>query len=240
MPVQHVLEDPAQIAQRPVTTRETVDQGAIEWLLLCCANVPILLTEARLFLKPEHFFPNEVEFRLVFEALCYSHDNYGGVTFETLKEKDADRATTIDPHNKRRIVRALEIVEALGKVPQQKKKPEKHVLWIGIEVDAETLRTRIAKRLTERMDQGMIEEVAALHASGTSWEKLESFGLEYRFIARYLQKNICKEEMLEKLRFAINGYARRQRTWFRKHDDIHWVQSSEEASRLIDSFIATP
>jgi tRNA dimethylallyltransferase len=62
----------------------------------------------------------------------------------------------------------------------------------------------------------MIDEVKKLHESGVSWERLENFGLEYRFIAEFLQNKISEEQMLETLKLKIWQYAKRQRTWFKK------------------------
>jgi tRNA dimethylallyltransferase len=81
------------------------------------------------------------------------------------------------------------------------------------------------------MNEGMIEEVSRLHAQGLSWERLDSFGLEYRFIARYLQNAITKEEMMSKLQIAIGQFAKRQMTWFRRMEKkgvpIEWVSAND-------------
>ena len=77
----------------------------------------------------------------------------------------------------------------------------------------------------------MIEEVSRLHAQGLSWERLDSFGLEYRYIARYLQNVITKEEMTSKLQIAIGQFAKRQMTWFRRMEKkgvpIEWISGDD-------------
>jgi tRNA dimethylallyltransferase len=76
-----------------------------------------------------------------------------------------------------------------------------------------------------------VEEVVNLHSSGLSWTKLESFGLEYRFLAQYLQKMITFDEMKDKLNIAIHQFAKRQETWFRRMERkgimINWIQGDD-------------
>ena len=93
------------------------------------------------------------------------------------------------------------------------------------------LRKRITKRLEERLENGMIEEVSDLHSAGLSWSKLESFGLEYRFISQYLQEQITFDEMKNKLNIAIHQFAKRQETWFRRMEKkgviINWIANDD-------------
>lgn len=137
---------------------------------------------------------------------------------------DPRRAATIDTQNSRRLIRAIEIATALGAVPEITPADSPYD-WIvfGIDIDPDTLRTRIATRLDERLKTGMIDEVAALHQDGVTWERLEGFGLEYRFIAKHLQGELDREELRTQLFFAICQYAKRQRTWLRRDPDIVWL-----------------
>ena len=107
--------------------------------------------------------------------------------FKILKQKDSTRAKIIDPRNKIRIIRALEIVGQLGKVPKIKSQPIFNCLQIGIYKSPNELKTRIKKRLEERLAQRMIKEIETLHKKVLSWKKVESFGLEFKYIAFYLQ-----------------------------------------------------
>jgi tRNA dimethylallyltransferase len=143
--------------------------------------------------------------------------------FLRLKKIDPERAETIDAKNPRRLVRAIEIVEGLGKVPTLRTDPPYETLFIGIEAENDLLRERIHKRLLTRMDQGMLEEVARLHDEGLSWKRMEDLGLEYRYLARHIQEKISKDEMLAELELEIMHYAKRQYTWFRKNKRIHWI-----------------
>jgi tRNA dimethylallyltransferase len=130
-----------------------------------------------------------------------------------------------------RLIRAIEIETARNAPnhPNQndKKKPEINALVFGTKLERAELRRRIALRLEERLKQGMVEEVRDLHSRGLGWERLESFGLEYRFIAEYLQNKITFEEMKNGLNIAIGQFAKRQETWFRRMEKkgiaINWL-----------------
>jgi tRNA dimethylallyltransferase len=143
--------------------------------------------------------------------------------FLRLKKIDPERAETIDAKNPRRLVRAIEIVEGLCKVPTLRTDPPYETLFIGIEAENGLLRERIHKRLLTRMDQGMTDEAVRLHAEGLSWKRMEDLGLEYRYLARHIQGKISKDEMLAELELEIMHYAKRQYTWFRKNKRIHWI-----------------
>ncbi|MEK7514369.1 MAG: tRNA (adenosine(37)-N6)-dimethylallyltransferase MiaA [Patescibacteria group bacterium] len=146
-----------------------------------------------------------------------------------LASMDMKRFQSIDQKNPRRLVRAIEIATALGKVPRLKKKGiEAELLQIGIKTDNEILKKNIGKRLIDRFEKGMIEEIKALHAQGVSWERLEELGLESRFIALYIQGKMTEEEMKKKLLLESWKYAKRQKTWFKKDERIKWFDIDEK------------
>ena len=158
--------------------------------------------------------------------------------FEELKKLDPERAKTIDPHNKRRLIRAIEIAKKLGKVPPLKKQPLPYpVLFLGIEKNFSELKKLIEKRLLKRLKQGMIEEVKKLRESGVSWKKLESFGLEYEWIAKYLQGKIEKEEMIKKLQKDIEKFAKKQIKVFKKDERVVWIKNEREAKKAVRKFL---
>jgi tRNA dimethylallyltransferase len=164
--------------------------------------------------------------------------------FKMLEKLDPDRAKNIDPKNKVRLIRAIEICKTLGSVPKLKANSQKlkaksyDFLQIGIDVPKEILNEKIKKRLGRRFNEGMAEEVQNLNKNGVSWERLEYFGLEYRWIARYLQKKISLKEMQEKLYYDIIHYAKRQMTWFKKDKRILWLKSYEEIENAAQEFIS--
>lgn len=137
--------------------------------------------------------------------------------FTLLREHDPERAKEIDRHNKVRLIRALEIIENLGKVPIVTKECKYDVGWVYLDFPDEILKERIHKRLLKRMKQGMVQEASKLHKEGLSFKRMESLGLEYRYLALLLQNKISKKEFLEQLESAIWHYAKRQRTWFKKY-----------------------
>lgn len=148
--------------------------------------------------------------------------------FKILSELDPERAATIDKHNPRRLVRAIEIAEALGKVPPLTYESTKYdPLFIGVSLPKDILELRIKRRLRSRIERGMIQEAEQLHAKGLSWERMESLGLEYKYLALHLQGKLSAEEMETELAKAIIDYTKRQMTWFKKNPRIIWLTPPE-------------
>lgn len=159
--------------------------------------------------------------------------------FAKLTKLDPVRATDIDRYNKRRLVRALEIIAATGKptpgfniaYPHGRNKKYKiggkgyRVLFLGVKLPQKELERRIYTRLIRRLKNGMVREIKKLHSSGVSWKRLDDFGLEYRYISRYLRGLISYDEMVEQLYRAIKNYAKRQMRWFKRNPQIKWSQS---------------
>ncbi|MFA6536751.1 MAG: tRNA (adenosine(37)-N6)-dimethylallyltransferase MiaA [Candidatus Paceibacterota bacterium] len=155
--------------------------------------------------------------------------------FEQLKKLDPRRASQIDKNNPRRLIRAIEIARAIGKVPEFNFFGSKYnVLKIGLNLPAEKLKKRISIRLFARIREGMIGEATKLHRAGLSWKRMEDLGLEYRFQAKYLRGEISKEEMVKQLESAIWHYAKRQMTWFRRDKNIKWFEP-KDSSRIVQT-----
>ncbi len=135
---------------------------------------------------------------------------------------------TTDTVNRKRITRAIEI-----EIYEQEHRftgplfPDLRPLIIGIRFDRELRRERITMRLRQRLDAGMAGEVEKLIASGIAPEKLEYYGLEYKFLTWYVTGKISYDEMFAGLNTAIHRFAKRQMTWFRKMERegirIHWL-----------------
>lgn len=157
-----------------------------------------------------------------------------------LEAQDPARAATIDRYNPLRLIRALEIVAALGTVPSitrhEPSTAENHSTILVLNPPKEVLRERIRTRLLNRFASGMTEEVEKLHAQGISWERLESFGLEYRFIAQLLRDSVDQETVRIELEHAIWHYARRQLSWLRRWErqgtTLTWIPDPKEAMNL--------
>ncbi|PIR82164.1 tRNA (adenosine(37)-N6)-dimethylallyltransferase MiaA [Candidatus Kaiserbacteria bacterium CG10_big_fil_rev_8_21_14_0_10_59_10] len=151
--------------------------------------------------------------------------------FSMLEELDPRRAESIDRHNKRRLIRALEIAHAPGGSARASKgaarPPAYDTLWIGLALDTKARRERIARRLKARLRQGMVAEARRLHASGLSYKRMDALGLEYRALARYLQGKVSRKDLESQLHRDICRYAKRQVTYWRRNNEIRWFAPSQ-------------
>ncbi len=147
-----------------------------------------------------------------------------------LKKLDTRRANSVDKNNPRRLIRSIEIATAIGEVPQLKTKLNFNALQIGLTLPREKIREKIRSLLEKRLDSGLVEEVDTLHKNGLSFERMDELGLEYRYVAKYLQQELSFDEMKEKLFTEISRYAKRQMTWFKRDKRIGWftpIQTKE-------------
>jgi tRNA dimethylallyltransferase len=160
-----------------------------------------------------------------------------------LETLDPQSAATIDRKNPRRVIRALEVCLVSGKPFSEQRRlatPLYSSLLLGIHWPRDVLYKRIDQRVDERMGQGMVQEVRNLVEQGISHERLEALGLEYRFISRWLRGEFKNEaEMVERLKFAIHDFTRRQLTWFRKETRIVWIEGErvELANTVVERFM---
>jgi len=153
--------------------------------------------------------------------------------YSLLKSKDPRRAKTIDPDNPVRLVRALEVINELGVVPKIQKKSKYQTLYIGLDIPTKELYTRIQKRVLDRFEnQNMLQEAIDLDANGLDYERMESLGLEYRYMARHLQGEISYNEMVSELTTKTIQFAKRQRTWFKRNKKIYWFNSLKETKKV--------
>jgi tRNA dimethylallyltransferase len=158
-----------------------------------------------------------------------------------LEKLDKNRAKNIDANNPVRLIRAIEIAKALGKVPVLNKSATfsagaenvaLEVLKIGLTLPSEILKERIHTRLLSRIKKGMIKEIENLHKNGVTWKRLHSFGLEYRHVSIYLQGKFTKPEMIEKLNTEIWHFAKRQNTWFKRDSDTLWINPLKKSDKI--------
>ena len=150
---------------------------------------------------------------------------------------------TTDVTDRERTMRAIEIAEHKTDTPPPPA-PDIRPLILGIRWKREVLRQRIAARLKERLNTGLIEEVEYLQQHGVTWERLELLGLEYRFLAQYIQGQIKnRNDLFQKLNGAIARFAKRQETWFRRMEKnriyIHWIDEADQRAAH-DLVKATP
>jgi tRNA dimethylallyltransferase len=152
--------------------------------------------------------------------------------FVNLKKQDPARAISMDTpserNNKVRLIRALEIADALGKNPLPSIQEQKyHALWIGINPLFTVLEQKIIKRLSQRLKTGMVAEAKRLYAGGLSYKRMEALGLEYRSLARFLQGKITRAEMEAELGRDIRRYAKHQLSYWKRNTEIKWIKPSQ-------------
>lgn len=147
-----------------------------------------------------------------------------------------------DLNDRQRTIRAIEIARHEAQHRSDSEPfPEIRPLVIGIRWERAALRQRITERLRQRLEGGMVEEVEQLHAAGVAWERLDYYGLEYRFVGAFLRGELKRNDMFQRLNSAIHAFAKRQETWFRRMERngvaIHWVDGAgdtlAEARELI-------
>jgi tRNA dimethylallyltransferase len=161
---------------------------------------------------------------------------------EKMNAEFAHHLNNSDKHNPRRLIRYIEIMEQGGSTKPVKRQDKYNFLLLGLSWPDDVLRERIMARLMSRLDkENMVGEIENLQADGVSWQRLNSFGLEYRFIAYYLQGKLEYDEMIEKLGIAIYRFAKRQKTWFKRWEKqgrkIEWIKDLKEAEKLVDKFL---
>jgi tRNA dimethylallyltransferase len=141
-----------------------------------------------------------------------------------------DQHNTSDLNDRSRLIRAIEIAEGEQQADARPlAMPQLIPQVFGLKWPRELLRQRITKRLRERLDHGLVEEVENLHSAGISWETLDYYGLEYRFVAQYLRGQLNRNDLFQKLNSAIHQFAKRQETWFRRMERqgiaIRWLNA---------------
>ncbi len=137
---------------------------------------------------------------------------------------------TTDVDSCQRAIRAIEIEEYNLHTPTPKRElPPVDSLIIGVDIDREERRQKITRRLKQRLENGMVEEVRGLLDEGIPAEDLIYYGLEYKFVTEYITGQLSYEEMFKRLEIAIHQFAKRQMTWFRGMErrgfTIHWIDA---------------
>lgn len=148
-----------------------------------------------------------------------------------------------DTANRKRLIRAIEIARYQSEHPDDSSEHRSlNSLVLGIRYERNIRRERITMRLRERLEEGMVEEVDELLMSGVTAEKLDYYGLEYRFISKYLLNELTYDEMFSKLNTAIQQFAKRQMTYFRgmerRGTTIHWLEGSFSMEEKITQALA--
>jgi len=146
-----------------------------------------------------------------------------------LEKLDPVRAKTIDQKNKRRLIRAIEVASTLGFVPRPVSEDLPYdILVIGLTVDMTKHGDTLKKRIEDRLQIGMVEEVENLLKLGVTHAKLESLGLEYTYLSRYLRGDLSLETMISELAIKSRQFAKRQLTWLKRDSTIHWFNRDDK------------
>ena len=137
---------------------------------------------------------------------------------------------TTDVDTAKRAIRAIEIEEYYAHTPVDERSfPQMNSLIIGVDIDRELRREKITRRLHQRLEEGMIDEVRLLIEQGIQPDDLIYYGLEYKYLTLYLIGKLTYEEMFTQLETAIHQFAKRQMTWFRGMErrgfTIHWMNA---------------
>ncbi len=168
-----------------------------------------------------------------------------------LKKLDPERLKTVDRNNPVRLIRAIEIATALGNVPKLKKQKSPYqILQIGLKLSDNEMKTKIYERLISRIKKGMIQEAENLHKNGLSFKRMRELGLEYRYLAYFLEKKQPlkassgrmtknKKDFIKKLETEIWRYSKRQRLWFKRDKKIKWFspKNLKEIEKEIHKFL---
>ena len=138
---------------------------------------------------------------------------------------------TTDVDTAQRAIRAIEIEDYYSRIPLDEREFEQvESLVVGLKIDRDLRREKISRRLRERLDQGMVDEVRRIIDSGVKPEDLIYYGLEYKYLTLYVIGELKYEEMVSQLEIAIHQFAKRQMTWFRGMEkrgvDIHWIDAT--------------
>ena len=161
---------------------------------------------------------------------------------EILKSLKPRLHNKTDIETERRAIRAIEIEMFARENPEKETAlPEVISLNIGIAVDRETRRERISRRLKQRLEEGMLDEVQNLLKSGLTPKQLIYYGLEYKYLTLHLTGELSRQEMFEKLEIAIHQFAKRQMTWFRGMQKrgivINWIDGNLPVEAKIDKIM---
>lgn len=148
-----------------------------------------------------------------------------------------------DVDSAQRAIRAIEIEEFYKtEAPDKREYAPINSLIIGVDINRELRREKISRRLRARLDEGMVDEVRAILATGVKPEDLIYYGLEYKFLTLYIIGQLTYDEMISQLEIAIHQFAKRQMTWFRGMErrglHIHWLDATLSTDEKINNVLA--
>ena len=151
--------------------------------------------------------------------------------YEALCLIDPEAGAAIHPSNHKRVIRAMEVYLETGKTISQhnresrEKPPKYQPLWIGLDyVNREALYSRINRRVEKMFAEGLVQEVQGLLAQGIPAEATAMQAIGYKELVSHLRGETTEDEAKEAIALASRRYAKRQRTWFRRNEAVHWLE----------------
>ena len=199
--------------------------------ILSCNRLPIVAGGSGLYLKAilEGFF-DENEKDIETKKIMQKRADKEGTSelYNEIKRANPELASKISTNDAQRIIRGLEVYLVTGKPLTQHWKQAKSIrgfspVIIGLQRERRELYELINSRVDAMIEKGLIEEVKALREKrfSTKLNALKTFG--YREVVRYLTKELTFDDMVEEIKKSTRNYAKRQLTWFRKMENITWV-----------------
>ncbi len=159
-----------------------------------------------------------------------SEEKGAGYLHDMLRAVDEDSARSIHPHNRKRVIRALEYFHDNG-VPisvhnreQREKQSPYHFLYLVLTMDRQKLYERINKRVDQMVRNGLFEETEMLLAKGYTKDMVSMQAIGYKELFPYFEGSVTKEEAIEQLKQDTRHFAKRQLTWFRRERDVTFIQ----------------
>ena len=206
-------------------------------------KVPIIVGGTGLYLESliYNIEYNEIETDLEYRKKLENIEKAEGLDklYKMAHEIDEKAMQKISPNDKKRIFRVLEIYRSTGKtkteleIESRKNEPKYDYILFGITMEREKLYERINKRVDIMISQGLIEEVENL------LKKYKNFptamqGLGYKEVVEYLNGELTKEEMIDKIKMETRRYAKRQLTWFKKYKNLKWINGLDNVQNNLD------
>ena len=180
---------------------------------------------------------DEIRAQLNQELLEYGNEHL----YNKLMDLSPETASKLHPNDKTRVIRALEILMLTGKCQIENNNDEeiliKNPLFIGLNINREILYDRINQRVDIMINNGLVEEVKNLYNRGFKPEIHQSMkGIGYKEICEYLEGNCSLDDAIDKIKQHTRNYAKRQITWFKRNDQIHWFNPLEDKN-IIDQIV---
>lgn len=209
-------------------------------------KLPIICGGTGLYIKAclyDYEFPEEAQ---DIEFSAFLNNCSTSLLYEMLKLVDEAACENIHPHNRQRIIRALEIAHLGKKKSEIVNNQEHHLLYdayiIGLTLNRERLYERINTRVDEMIKQGLEKELASIIQSEEDWNLQSLQGIGYKEWKSYFHKETSLEETIEKIKKNSRNFAKRQFTWFRNQLPMHWYDIENEnfkadLKRELDDFI---